>query len=158
MYQDPEMSEIVDEFTTETKSIASELEDILDRYEDQRRAVLLEQFGQIIDRVMGAAKSIEAEKIGYLAELGKVISYKAGQTNEEYLLDVTTGILFDLVEIMSKMNKKLEKEKSEDLSHINFEAFSTRLKWLSEKFSSIQRSSVEVDQSSIDDLLENLGI
>ena len=55
----------------------------------------MEQFGQIVDRVMGAAKSINAQEIGAFCELCKVIAYKASQTKDDRLLEVVVSILFD---------------------------------------------------------------
>jgi hypothetical protein len=48
------------------------------------------------------------------------------------------------------------------MKNINLETFVGRLRWLSDKFKNIQRSSVAIDKSSmdqqsIDALLKNLG-
>jgi hypothetical protein len=48
------------------------------------------------------------------------------------------------------------------MKNINLETFVSRLRWLSDKFKNIQRSSVAIDknnmdQQSIDVLLKNLG-
>lgn len=169
MLQDPSMEEIVNNFCEESSDIFNELEEILEEYEESSDASRLEIFGQTIDRVMGAAKSIEASYMGSFCELGKTISYKASQSNDAQLLNIVVAILFDNLEILKKINNKIKKEKTEELTSLNLEAFSKRLKWLADKFKDIERSSLKIseeevssakveDQKSLDDLLAELGL
>lgn len=166
MLTDPEMAEIVDDFCKESEGIYSELEELLEDYEDTQDGKKLEEFGQVIDRVMGAAKSVDAVQTGTYCELGKTISYKASQSMDKALLDIVLAVLFDTVEILQIMNANIMKNKEETVSGINLEAFASRLRWLADKFKNIQRSSVAIgseekqltDQASIDDLLSNLGL
>jgi hypothetical protein len=139
---------------------------MLDDYEENQDSKKLEEFGQVIDRVMGAAKSVDAEKTGMYCELGKTISYKASQSMDKALLDIVVAVLWDTVEILQIMNKNIETNKEEKVSGINLDAFGTRLRWLADKFKDIQRSSVAIStegkqlesQKSIDDLLADLGL
>ena len=167
--EDPSMVEIIKDFCTESEEIFNELEEMLEDYEDQPSPNILETFGQTIDRVMGAAKSIEATYMGSFCELGKTISYKASQSTDHDLLNIAVSILFDNLEILKEVNKKILNDKTEKVEIFNLEAFGTRLKWLSDKFKNIERSSIEVqnageilgkaeDQKSIDDLLAELGL
>lgn len=166
MLQDPDMSEIIEDFCKESEAIYTQLEEILDSYEDEPESRKLEEFGQIIDRIMGAAKSVDATQTGLYCDLGKSISYKASQSMDEALLDIVIAVLFDTVEILQVMNKNIEEHKEEKVSGINLEAFGTRLRWLADKFKDIQRSSVAIapdetkveDQKSIDQLLADLGL
>ncbi|MAX67839.1 MAG: hypothetical protein QF441_05330 [Bacteriovoracaceae bacterium] len=166
MLQDPEMAEIVDDFCKESEKIYEQLEEMLEDYEETKDPKKLEEFGQVIDRIMGAAKSVDAVQTGVYCELGKTISYKASQSMDKALLDIVVAVLFDTVEILQVMNKNIEKIKEEKVSGINLETFSTRLRWLADKFKDIQRSSVAIganekqlgDQKSIDDLLSDLGL
>lgn len=166
MLQDPDMAEIVEDFCKESETIYAQLEEILEDYEDKPESQKLEEFGQIIDRVMGAAKSVDAHQTGVYCELGKTISYKASQSMDKALLDIVLAVLFDTVEILQVMNKNILIKKEEKVSGINLEAFASRLRWLANKFKDIQRSSVAIgaqekqltDQASIDDLLANLGL
>lgn len=166
MLQDPDMAEIVDDFCSESESIYKELEELLEDYEDWQDPKKLEEFGQVIDRVMGAAKSVDAIQTGVYCELGKTISYKASQSMDKALLDIVLAVLFDTVEILQIMNKNIQKNREEKVSGINLEVFASRLRWLADKFKDIQRSSVAIgaeekqlsDQASIDDLLANLGL
>ena len=166
MLQDPEMAEIVDDFCKESEKIYEQLEEMLEDYEETKDPKKLEEFGQVIDRIMGAAKSVHAVQTGVYCELEKTISYKASQSMDKALLDIVVAVLFDTVEILQVMNKNIEKIKEEKVSGINLETFSTRLRWLADKFKDIQRSSVAIganekqlgDQKSIDDLLSDLGL
>lgn len=166
MLSDPEMVEIIEDFCKESETIYNELEEMLDDYEDSKDPKKLEEFGQVIDRVMGAAKSVDADLTGMYCELGKTISYKASQSMDTALLDIVTAVLFDTVEILQVMNKAISVDKVEKVTGINLEAFGTRLRWLADKFKDIQRSSVAIapkekkleDQKSIDDLLASLGL
>jgi chemotaxis protein histidine kinase CheA len=166
MLQDPEMAEIIEDFCKESESIYNDLEAMLEDYEDNQDSKKLEEFGQVIDRVMGAAKSVDANQTGLYCDLGKTISYKASQSMDKALLDIVVAVLFDTVEILQVMNKTIASDKIEKVSGINLEAFGTRLRWLADKFKDIQRSSVSIgaddtkldDQKSIDDLLADLGL
>ena len=167
MLQDPDMEEVVLDFCKESEKIYNEIEEILEDYEDEPTSEKLEIFGQTIDRVMGAAKSIDATQSGLYCELGKTISYKASQIQDPQLLDIVVAVLFDTVEILKSMNKNIIVEKEEKVDGINLEAFASRLHWLADKFKDIKRSSVaidatddksQMDQKSIDDLLNDLGL
>ena len=169
MLDDPSMKEIVDDFCDETNELLDKLEVTLETIEDDLSTAHegLETFGQIIDRIMGAARSIQAEEIGTFCELGKVIGYKSSQVaDDEPLISVVVAVLFDSVDLLRRMVKSLETKDKDILRNLNTQAFATRLKWLKEKFKDIERASVsydqeqkqELDQSSIDDLMASLGL
>lgn len=166
MLLDEDMAEVVIDFCDESEKIYDELEELLEEYEDDADPAKLEKFGQVIDRVMGAAKSIDADQTGVYCELGKSISYKSSQSMDKNLLQIVTAVLFDTVEILKVMNGNIRTQKKEVVSGINLDKFATRLRWLADKFASIQRSSVAIgaeevqleDQKSIDQLLADLGL
>lgn len=146
MLKDPEMADIVLEFCNESDGLCEELEDILEELEDEpTNTALLEKYGQIIDRIMGAAKSLGAEKIGRYSELCKTISYKASQTNDPKLLSIVTAVLFDTTDILRELLKSVREHKEERVSDKSAQAIASRLKWISEKFSHIERASVAVN-------------
>lgn len=167
LLNDPAMKEIVDGFCEEANDLFFQLEETLENLEDDPlNQKELEHFGQVIDRVMGAAKSIGATEIATFCELGKLIGYKSSQTKDEPLLNVVVAILFDTVDLLKKMITQLETGSEKQLDGLNTEAFVTRLRWLSDKFKNIDRSSCEIDhgsekslsQGSIDDLMASLGL
>lgn len=171
LLNDPSMKEIVDEFCQESIELFDQLEDTLDQLEDNPTdTAKLELFGQIIDRVMGAAQSIGATEIGTFCELGKVIGYKSSQTKDKPLLEVVIAILFDAVDLLRKMVENLQNKDATSLKSMNTQAFVKRLKWLSDKFRDIDRASCSygegiggdasnnMEQNSIDDLMASLGL
>lgn len=175
MYQDPSMKEIVVDFCNECKKQIPQLNECLYNLEDDISSKKdFEVFGQVIDRMMGAAKSLEISMMGNFCELGKTIGYKASQVDDENLLSIVVAILFDAVEILDSLVKKLEAGEELEIKEISTEAFVSRLRWLSDKFKHIKRGSVAFDagsdkvtakentleniQGDIDDLLKQLGL
>jgi len=166
LLNDPDMKEIVENFCDEATILFSELGDLIVVLEEEPLdANSMEQFGQTIDRIMGAAKSIGADEIGTFCELGKVIAYKASQSKEDALLTVVVAVLADAVDLLSMMIDQLKTGNDQSLKILNTKAFGTRLKWLSEKFKHIERASCsvktenkELSQDSIDGLLASLGL
>ncbi len=160
---DPSMKEIVDDFCLESEKLFSDLDDCISKLEDNPTTTSeLEKYGQIIDRIMGAAKSIGASEIATFCELGKVIGYKSSQVKELPLLEVVIAILGDTVDMLRKMIKALKLGDNNCLNKLNTQKFVTRLQWLSDKFKDIERASCTVGgnlaQNSIDDLLKSLGL
>lgn len=169
--------ELIEDFVNEANGLFDQLEEILDELEDDlTNTAHLEKFGQVIDRIMGAAKSIEANEVAMFCELGKIIGYKSSQTKEPALLNVVVAILFDAIDLLRKMVANLKTNDDSGLKDLSTEAFGTRLSWLSDKFKHIERASVAykkpedvtkkdlgkkgqtMDQGSIDDLMKALGL
>jgi chemotaxis protein histidine kinase CheA len=166
MLNDPDMRDLVLDFCDESVAFLQELEETLEVLEDDVTATEnLEKFGQIIDRIMGAAKSIGANDIATFCELGKVIGYKSSQVEDKALLEVVVAILFDTVYLLNKMFKDLQDNKTTEMKNLSSKGFVSRLNWLSDKFKNIKRASVgfagedeNLEQASIDDLMASLGL
>jgi chemotaxis protein histidine kinase CheA len=163
LINDPSMKEIVTDFCNEADSLFDQLEETLSLVEENpAQSKELEKFGQIIDRIMGAAKSIGAQEISTFCELGKVIGYKSSQIKDVPLLEVVVAVLFDSLHMLRKMNQSLREGHDQSMNKLNTKAFSTRLTWLSNKFKDIDRASCSfesnLDQNSIDDLMKSLGM
>lgn len=165
LLDDPSMKEIVIEFCDESLELLSELEACLEDLEaDPTQTKKLEQFGQVIDRIMGAAKSVGADEVATFCELGKIIGYKSSQIGDPALLEVVVAILFDSHDLLVRMIDQIKTGKDNGLKSLNTQAFVTRLKWLQDKFKNIERASVSykdssvLDQTSIDDLMSSLGL
>jgi chemotaxis protein histidine kinase CheA len=165
MLNDPLMKEIIDDFCEEASSLFDLLEKSLNILEENpSNSKELEKFGQVIDRIMGVAKSIGATEIATFCELGKVIGYKSSQVKDVPLLEVVVAILFDSLDMLRKMNDSLKAGNDKSMNNLNTKAFVTRLKWLSEKFKDIERSSCAIEkdgnlnQNSIDELMKSLGL
>ena len=148
---DPGMKEVVDDFVTESEQLFAKLEDILDEMEDDPSIdANFEKFGQTIDRVMGAAATLGADQISKFCELGKIIGYKASQSQYQQLRSTVIAVLYDAVDLLKKMLSQIKSGDDTSLKELNTNAFMSRLKWLSEKFKDIQRSSVAFDESEVD--------
>lgn len=164
MYQDPSMKEILSDFCKEGRKQIAELNEHLFNLEDDLSdKSQLEGFGQVIDGMMGAAKSLEIKILGTFCELGKAIGYKASQIDDEQLIGIVVAVLIDSVGIIETLIGKLEKGEPLELKEISAEAFITRLHWVSDKFKHIKRSSVALGTAEdvndkINDLLKQLGI
>lgn len=165
LLNDPSMKEIVIDFCDESLELLGELEVCLEELEDDpTKTSRLEQFGQVIDRIMGAAKSIGADEIATFCELGKIIGYKSSQIQDPALLEVVVAVLFDSHDLLLRMVDQIKTGKDNGLKSLNTKAFATRLNWLQDKFKNIERSSVSykdnnvLNQSSIDDLMSSLGL
>ena len=161
---DPDMREIVEGFVEESYSLLEEMEDLLENMEDEYTAQDMEQFGQVVDRIMGAAKSIGADEVGKYTELLKLIGYKSSQSEDDKLIDVTVAVLFDATDLVKKMIQKIEKNDAKYMENMNTEAFSKRLHWLADKFRDIHRSSVshdgktEDEDKDLDALMKEMGL
>ncbi len=145
-YNDPDMAEIIEAFCEESEGLIEEMQSLLEELEDDMtNNELLEKYGQIVDRIMGAAESIGLSSIGTIAKLGKAIGYKGSQTNELPLKEITVSILFDANEALAKMIQNL-KQKQDPAKGVSSEALNERLKWLAEKFKDIKRASVGFEE------------
>lgn len=165
LLNDPSMKEIIIDFCVEAEALFDQLEQSLETTEENpANTKELEKFGQIIDRIMGAAKSIGATEIATFCELGKVIGYKSSQIKDIPLIEVVVAILFDSLHMLRKMITALKEGNDRSMQNLNTKAFGTRLNWLSAKFKDIDRASCAIEpsgtlsQNSIDDLMQSLGL
>lgn len=148
LLDDPEMKEVVLEFCEESEKQFDELEKILeDLEEDPKKLELLESFGQVIDRVMGAAQTLGVEDISTFCELGKSIGYKASQAASPPLVEVSVAVLFDSVDLLRKMVTQL-RSGNDATDGLNIKAFTSRLEWLAEKFKDVEWGSVAIDKAN----------
>jgi len=133
-------NEILKGFLVETQNLLNELTTISDQFEETNDLSLLEQFGQIIDRIMGTAYTLELQEIGRFCELGKKISYKASQATDKKLIELAGPILADTTEILEEMVLGLvDKERHPGKEALD--AFAARLRWFLEKFQDIERAT-----------------
>lgn len=143
---DPDMKEIVDEFCDESDGLLEQLRDNLDDFEDDSsQSHLLEEFGQTIDRIMGAAQTLGGDDIGELCQMGKIIGYKASQSQQRALQEITAGVLFDLCDFLEVLLVNIREDKSR--SDLNYETFKNRLQWLVAKFKDIDRASCTIEEA-----------
>lgn len=143
-FNDPDMMELVTGFCDESDGLIKELNQSLEKFEEDLNRKHLETFGQVIDRMMGAAQSLGAEDVGKFCEMGKMIGYKASQASDPELLKLASPILMDAVELITTMINHLRNGQNQTKENLPLEAFASRLKWYLEKFKDIERSSVAI--------------
>lgn len=173
---DDGLQELLDEFKTESNSLIKELEDLLDDIEDDfSKKDELNNFAQIIDRIMGSAQSLasfgfeqaEITKLGDFAELCKQIGYRGANLEDEEFYNVTIAFLFDSIESMKKLliNIGDETQKTK-INELLVSTFLSRLKWILDQFeikkvnktNYTKAESVQMkSQEEIDALLKSLS-
>ncbi|MBT4761361.1 MAG: hypothetical protein HOO06_06655 [Bdellovibrionaceae bacterium] len=170
------MDELIVEFKQESEKLTKELIDILEDIEgDFSQKEMLDQYGQVVDRMMGGAKSLAMavddpaplEMIGSYAALCKIVGYKGSQIKDnENFYNIVVGLLLDATEMLDEMVQSLDKEDKKDVKAFVSDAFLGRLQWVSEQFGEEVRSSLDLNkknksktsQNEIDDLLSQLGL
>lgn len=167
-------SEIVKDFVDESKGLIEKLLDILNHAEgDYSQVKTLADYGNLVDRIMGGAKSLAmlvpkdhaVHIIGDYAAVCKAVGYKASQIkNNEQFYDICVALLLDATENLSALIDNIDKPVNV-LRQTLTNTFLERVKWVSSQFSADFRESVDasgskgkMDQSEIDDLLKKLGI
>jgi phage-related minor tail protein len=136
----------------------------------------MEDYGQIVDRIMGGASSLVmggagnelVEQISAYAELCKLVGYKCAQVQENpELFTTTVAFLADATEMLDKMMVDLGTEDEKSVKDLLNQTFLDRLRWINERFSEDLRGSVAIeqedkpvglDQSEIDNLLKKMGL
>lgn len=170
------MDEIVLEFKQESVELTEGLLETLEDLEgDFSKVKNLEQFGQIVDRIMGSARNVAmiAENPEYItnianyAELCKVVGYKGSQIDKnESFFNIVVALLLDATEMLLEILQALGTDGEKSIKEYLNATFLDRLKWISEKFEENVRATVAVEkktgqkasQSEIDDLLKNFGL
>ncbi len=151
------MEEIIAEFTQDCDQIILDLEDTLEYLEDHTHDFKkLEEFGQKVDRIMGAAKSLDFHIMGEISEFCKSICYKAGHAKNETISNIVIAFLFDAVEGLKIITKALKETGNEELPEVNKKTIMGRLHFISDRLKEIRKSSVAIDEADLIDLAESL--
>lgn len=166
-------NEIISSFLDESYDIIEQLEVILEACEnDFQQVKQLENFGQMVDRIMGAAKSIALQvetkslslnAIGEYAHICKNVGYKSSQiiSNDKFY-NICVSFLMDALEVLREACDALKHKKEIDLE--KKQNFLDRLKWIDGQFSSEYRASVDpnaktpdyLNQDQIQSLVDSL--
>lgn len=160
MLDDPEIRK---DFCDECEQLLVQMEEVLEEYEENPKDLKkLATFGQLIDRMMGAAKNLNLDTFGRYCELGKMIGYKASQSSNFALNTLAAGILIDTIDFLNQMVNSI-RVGANNPSVQDVDTFIGRLKILSEKFKHIERASVDADDKGneadvLDDIIASLEI
>ena len=126
----------------------------------------LEKFGQLVDRIMGGAKSIALTLeepgnlvvIGDYAELCKAIGYKGAQIgNNPALYDLVVAFLFDATEMLRDLTESLGTDNEMDLVSSFSEPLKGRLGWILEQFGEDVRGTLALDHDEEKDSEQELS-
>lgn len=163
--------EILNSFVEESKGLLVELHEIVDRLEITKGefpSALLADFSQKIDRVMGAAKTmgmaapdhIGLQRIGKLAEVCKILGYKATESHAIQAIPLFAAFWGDTIEVTDDLLSAIEDPvKTEKIAKTFPPILQRRLEWLASKL--IPNQKTETTKSQIDDvkdLLKSLGM
>lgn len=168
-------AELLADFKSESIQIITELSKLLESLEEDHSEFphsKVEEFAQMIDRIMGASNTLAGMStepsafvlIGKLSGLGKAIGYKAAQIGHEPLLPVFVSFLTDAVEIIEELVNSIEdKEKTDAISSQYVPTLQKRLIWLGTKINDFAKNSPNQSagsegQISVDALLKSFGI
>lgn len=106
--------ELLAGFLDDSFVVTENLKDLLGKFKAVEDVAIFEQFGQQVDRVMGAAYTLCLNDLGDLTKLGKELGYKASQVNEIAKLLVIQSLLSQLVRMVDKMLKSYDKKEQFD--------------------------------------------
>lgn len=146
------MEEILKEFGAESTNLIAQLNEILEQLEENAtQSGLFEEFGQVVDRMMGTASTLSIDfdpghplhTIAKYCELCKIISYKSSQiTNQPQLLTVVVALLLDATETLEKLVTAAVNQSQESLQDLVTKTFLERLHWIAGRFDKNLRATV----------------
>ncbi|MEQ1665459.1 MAG: hypothetical protein ABL927_08805 [Bdellovibrionales bacterium] len=165
------MDEMLALFKEESTSLISELIELLEEIEgDPKQHQRLEQYGQIVDRIMGVSKTISLSvqnstltQIAVYADLCKVLGYQGSQiSNNDSFYTTVVAFLFDATEMLENMTNALGTSEEKNLKEFLSSTFLDRLKWISSQFPKNIRTTVGVEgapaDAKIQNILKTLGV
>lgn len=168
--------EFLIDFVKESRAIIVEMNEILEKAElGLHQARSLEHYGQLVDRIMGGAKSLAVNmtgpsdmvmKVADYAAVCKAVGYKASQIKEnQSFFVICVALLMDVTDVMSEILDLIESGEGIEMKEIVSSALIERLKWVSGQFSKDYRETVAVktespkmSQTDIDELMSKLGL
>lgn len=162
---------ILNDFVLESLNLVDQCLELLESIEqDPSEVERLSEFANLIDRVMGGAKSLALgaspehalHLIGDYCAICKSVGYQGSRIqNNDQLYSVTVALLLDAVEMVKTLFQKLEVSRSE-LKKIFTTTFLDRLKWISFQFDEMDKKTRgagdKMQQNEIDELLKKLGL
>ena len=154
--------EILADFQTEAKGLLDELTEIVETLEESSGtfpAADLEQFAQKIDRIMGAAQTLEQlspghaglQRIGAIAQICKKLGYKAAEYKTISLIPIFAAFWADTIEVLGELVTSLNDEaKNRSLAASFASVLQNRLSWLGEKVQALGKASGADLQSQLE--------
>lgn len=163
---------ILKDFVAESKSLISESLEILEDVETHpAKFSKLEVYGNTVDRIMGAAKSLALmvppthplHFIGDYSALCKAVGYKSAQIkgNPDFLM-ICVALLLDATETLAQMIDKVSVDSVLNKTPLS-KTFLERLTWVSEQFgadvsATVSEKKTKSGADDIEALLKKLGL
>ncbi len=170
------MDEFIVDFKVEAKKLVTDMTDILEGLEgDFSLKEGLNDYGQLVDRILGGAKSLELnsesprnlQDIGNYAEICKLVAYSGSQISKnEGLYNIVVALLLDATEMLGEMILATDTGEEKNIKELLSTTFLERLKLINQQFDVNTRGSLEISenqskgatQNEIDDLMKALGV
>ena len=160
--------DIIVDFQTEAKGLLKELTEVVEKLEEPGNAFPaqeLEQFAQRIDRIMGAAQTLNQldpqneglKRIGSIAQICKQLGYKAAEYKTAALIPLFAAFWADVLEVMEELIDSLEDDKgSRELAESFSSVLQKRLAWLGQKIQQMAPAGAGNTQLEMEKLLGSL--
>lgn len=139
-------SSILKDFLEESNKILLEIDEIATQLEEEHSVFpsqLFNDYAQRIDRIMGAAQTLEMMapgepnllRIAKFAQLCKFIGYKIAEKKDMNSLAVCSAFFADVLELLKALFENIEdSEKSEKIFNEMGKTLMGRLEWLGKTF------------------------
>jgi chemotaxis protein histidine kinase CheA len=101
--------EFLQTFLDESQEVLTEMKQFMQEFHEPRDNHLFEQYGQKVDRIMGAAYTLSLNEVGDLARYGKEIGYKSSQITDTAKLLVIHSLLSQLLKTLETIVKGFRK-------------------------------------------------
>lgn len=133
--------EFISTFLQESSEVLANLKLFVNSFTTLEDKHVFEQYGQQVDRIMGAAFTLSLSEIGELAKMGKELGYKASQVDDINKLLAVQSILSQLNKALETIFMHIKKKKRPD--YTDYDLLLHKLKSASEKLGDY-RTSVEL--------------
>lgn len=166
--------QLLKDFQKDSLNVVESLLEILDQCEGRvDRIKKLEEYGLLVDRIMGGARSIGTimgDPHGTLMPLGdytavlKTMGYRSAQVaKDQKLYDLVVAVLQDATECLKDLVEHLFDPQIK-VKDILPTTLIDRVKWVASQFEALGHQdkkslkAEKMDQAEIDDLLKKLGL
>lgn len=106
-------------FLDESQEVLIEMKQFLESFREASDNHLFEQYGQKVDRIMGAAFTLSLNDVGTLARYGKELGYKSSQIQDTSKLLVIHSLLSQLHRALDGIIKGFRKGNRPDPSELS---------------------------------------
>ncbi len=106
-------------FLDESQEVLDEMKQFLESFREASDNHFFEQYGQKVDRIMGAAFTLSLNDVGTLARYGKELGYKSSQIQDTNKLLVIHSLLSQLHKALDGIIKGFRKGNRPDPAELS---------------------------------------